>query len=95
MKRSGILEVILLGLTLCAVISLSIAHSLMVTWIALEWLAFLCALSFVLPKASLITNFLSRTVSQALWPESRYWLWVLAIALNLIAIAETLRLKPL
>ncbi|WP_444920722.1 hypothetical protein ACJJID_18455 [Microbulbifer sp. CnH-101-G] len=94
MKRSGTLEVILLGLTLCAVISLSIAHTLLVTWVALEWLAFLCLLSFALPKVTLITSFLDRTISQALWPESRHWLWILAIALNLIAVVETLRLKP-
>ncbi|WP_143729685.1 hypothetical protein [Microbulbifer sp. GL-2] len=89
MTKSGVLEVVLLGLTLCAAMTLSMTQSPLVTWIALEWLAFICLLSFLSPRISMITRFLSNTVSRLLWPESRHWLWMVAIALNLIALVET------
>ncbi|GAA5443566.1 hypothetical protein Misp06_01743 [Microbulbifer sp. NBRC 101763] len=74
MTKSGNLEVVLLGLTLCAVMALSMAQNLWTTWLALEWLAFICLLSFYFPKMSMITDFLSNTVTRSLWPESRQWL---------------------
>ncbi|MCO1334849.1 hypothetical protein MO867_10905 [Microbulbifer sp. OS29] len=89
MTKAETVDVVLLLLTLCAVLSLSVVKSVAMTWVALEWLALICLLSFVSPKISLVTSFLNSTVTGILWPESRHWLWVLAITLNLIAIAET------
>ncbi|WP_157953851.1 hypothetical protein [Microbulbifer sp. A4B17] len=89
MTKSETVDVALLLLSVSAVLSLSVTNSVLVTWVALEWLAFICLLSFVSPKISLITGFLNSAVTGILGEESRYWLWILAIALNLIAIVET------
>ncbi|WP_444929292.1 hypothetical protein ACJJIF_15810 [Microbulbifer sp. SSSA002] len=88
MTKSGTVDVVLLLLTLCAVLSLSVTNSVLVTWVALEWLAFICLLSFVSPKISLITSFMNSAVTGIFGDDRRYWLWLTAIALNLIAIVE-------
>ncbi|WP_444926441.1 hypothetical protein ACJJI4_21710 [Microbulbifer sp. TRSA002] len=89
MTKSGTVDVLLLLLSVSAVLSLSVTNSVLVTWVALEWLAFICLLAFISPKISLVTGFLNSAVTGIFGDKSRYWLWILAIVLNLIAIVET------
>ncbi len=86
-----IVDVALLGVTLAAAVSLFFVQDLFLLWLALEWLALVCLLSFFAPNLSLATSYVSSFVPKIFWPESKHWLWGLAIAFNFMGVVETVQ----
>ena len=84
-------DVLIGTFTIAVIILFASKRDLMLMWLSFEWLAIICTLAYVSPNITRTTYFLNIFIPKLCWPESRHWLWIMAIIFNIISIYETFK----